>query len=160
MVKHGKRGEQQRYRCTQCRRTFTESIRSPHYRLRGTNRERMGQAIYDVMIDDQDPRDVASRLGVAASTVYNWIRRVKEDPDYLEAIHREKRNSSLFTAVMTKAVDLQIITQAKAVRLMQRVLDDPDLFTPVLKHHLELILAAEKAIDEADSDLSPAQLDR
>lgn len=130
----------QRFRCTECRKTFTELTGTPMHRLRH-DEATVVEAATKVVLGAQSISDTAREYELPYSTVKRWVDAVRPYSDVTDrvelVIDQQRRVAAWRFAVLEHALLLGLLTRARYVLAMDHITegseDGADIFTEVLR---------------------------
>lgn len=130
----------QRFRCKECRKTFTELTGTPMHRLRH-DEATVVEAATKVVLGTQSISDTAREYEVPYSTVKRWVDAVRPYSDVTDrvelVIDQQRRVAAWRFAVLEHALSLGLLTRARYVLAMDHITegseDGADIFTEVLR---------------------------
>ncbi|HET9028266.1 MAG TPA: hypothetical protein VFN07_12125 [Trueperaceae bacterium] len=130
----------QRFRCKECRKTFTELTGTPMHRLRH-DEATVVEAAAKVLLSEQSISDTAREYGVPYSTVKRWVDAVRpysEVADQAELVLERQRQAAAWRfAVLGHALSLGLLTRARYDLAMDHITEDSEdgaaVFADVLR---------------------------
>lgn len=130
----------QRFRCKECRKTFTELTGTPMHRLRH-DEATVVEAATKVVLGAQSISDTAREYKVPYSTVKRWVDAVRPYSDVTDqvelVIDQQRRAAAWRFAVLEHALSLGLLTRARFDLAMDHITegseDGADIFAEVLR---------------------------